>query len=133
MSITDQQAERAISYARDLGTEHGKAAASWYFDGNTPAETYPRILKGIEDGDPETLDTFPHPDLSGQWADSLTGPDLVRDAIADATGIYDDSADAWTDDPFSILFSDICDAYELAFDTAAQDEIERMARYQVEP
>jgi hypothetical protein len=113
------------AYAREIGAEHGRNAASWFFDGNTPRQTYARVLRGLEDGDPEVMDTIPHADLSGEWADRLTGPELVRDALSYVGWSGDDEDTDW--------FSDICDAYELAFDTAAHDEIARMARVQVAP
>jgi hypothetical protein len=120
----DHAFEIAIAFARDEGASDGKAAASWYFDGNTDTATYANVLRGIEDGDPAVTDTFPAPDLSGQWADGRTGPFLVKDA-ADAahaaTGHYPHT-DEW--------FADICDAYETAFSEAVETEIARMARYQ---
>lgn len=120
--------DAAIEYARSLGAEHGHAAATWYFDGNTPADAYAPVLRGIEDGDPAILDTLPAPDLSGQWADSLTGPQLVRDALAAAD--IDLSADDSVTDDSVAWDNDICDAYEFAFSSAAEDEIARVARYQ---
>jgi len=64
--------ETLIEQARELGAEHGQNAASWYFDGNTSQDTYAGVLRGIEDGDPEVLDTFPSAPLSGEWADDPT-------------------------------------------------------------
>ena len=113
----DTQYAVAITYAEDRGTEDGTAAGSWVIDGNTSADTARAILRGIEDGDPEVIDTLPTADLSGQWADTLTGPELVTAAAAYA-GI-DDAED---------VFNDICDAYEVAFEHAAQYEVERSAR-----
>ena len=52
-------------YAADIGRSHGTAAARQAFDGNTDDETYRRVLAGIEDGDPEILDAYRVPDLSG--------------------------------------------------------------------
>jgi hypothetical protein len=112
-----------LAYARELGAEHGRAAASWVFDGNTPQDAYARALKGIEDGDPAVLDTLPSADLSGEWADTLTGPQLVADAISYAGG-SDDLSDDW--------FTNICDAYETAYDDAVLDEVSRVARFQTD-
>ncbi len=113
----------AIAYATAEGTANGRAAASWYFDGNTSDATRAVVLRGIEDGDPAVLDTFPAPDLSGQWADSLTGPQLVADALAAGmagnSGAYDPAGE-WHDD--------IYDAYETAYSEAVEDAIGEAAR-----
>lgn len=116
--------QAALRYASDLGAQHGKSAASWV---EIPDERTARlILAGMEDCDPAILDTLPSADLSGQWADMLNGPALVSDALSEAG--MDDDADAWPD-AYSDWFNDICDAYELAFDNAAKDEVSRRARF----
>lgn len=134
---------KAIEYARSLGAEHGRNAAEWYradvysssglvprYDAHgrllsADAENARRILQGIEDGDPAVLDTFPTPDLSGQWAGRLTGPQLVEDALT-AAGI----TPANTSLAYMIAHdpADICDAYEAAFTEAAEDAIASAAR-----
>lgn len=117
--------DRAIEYARETGRQAGKAAASWF---DIPdARTARAILAGIEDGDPAILDTLPYADLSGEWADSLTGPQLVEDALSDA-GLPPTGGDA----PDG-LFADICDAYEQAFQEAAEDAITAAARAILNP
>ena len=121
--MTDKY-DLAIDYAAKLGTEHGKAAASWSYDGNTPRTWYESTLRMIEDGDPELYDRIPAPDLSGQWADRMTGPELYSDALEESD-IEED------DDTFDALFTEICDAYEAAFSQAIVDEIERACRYQL--
>ena len=108
----------AEAYARVTGDRDGDAAASWYTVNETNARA---ILRGILDGDPAVLDTFPTADLSGQWADTLTGPELVRDAL-DYAGQDPDGEAA------EYAFSDICDAYETAFSDAVACAIERTAR-----
>lgn len=106
-----------LEEARAMGADHGKSAASWYFDGNTTAETYTAVLKGIEDGDPAILDTFPSAPLSGEWAGEPT-PRSVLDEL----GIDDNEPGA----------DDLLEAYEQGFYGMVWDEIERMARYQLE-
>lgn len=124
MEATDKSYSAALDYARDLGAQHGKSAASWV---EIPDERTARlILAGMEDCDSAILDTLPSADLSGQWAGMLSGPALVSDALSEAG--MDDDADAWPD-AYSDWFTDICDAYELAFDNAAEDEVSRRARY----
>jgi len=150
--------ERAIAYATERGTRSGTAAASWYemssIGGSAPdrlvydasgrivdsaiASAARAILAGLESGDPAILDTLPYADLSGQWADTLTGPDLVRDTLVHIGARHCDGS---TDpDPFGHepgacnicdwydATGDICDAYAFAFDVAAQDAIESAAR-----
>lgn len=115
--------ERAIEYARELGAQHGRKAASWLDIDESNAA---RILAGITDGDPAIMDILPSPDLSGQWADSLTGPELVSDAW-DAAGVSRGTVKG--DPTFDAAFSDICDAYEVAFSEHAQYATEDRCRY----
>ena len=114
--------DAAIAYATELGASQGRDAASWYFDGNTTDKTYREVVKAIDDGDGAILDTFPFADLSGEWAGSLAGPELFRDACAEA------GLDPENEDTFDGLFSEVCDAYEQAFNDAAVDAIEATAR-----
>jgi hypothetical protein len=106
---------RADRLARKLGTEHGLAAASWVFDGNTDTATYRRVAQGLADGDPEILDALPYPDLSGQWSDTPSSRDVLAELAADLGTIHPDDSD------------DILNAYEDAWVTAAHGEIERVA------
>lgn len=99
--------------ARDIGTEHGKAAAGWVFDGNTGTDTYRRILAGIEDGDPEVMDEIPDSDLSGEWADGYT-----LDLLAGDVGMDPD------DDLDSVIWE-----YEAAFRDGVCEELSRVATY----
>lgn len=121
--------EMAIEYARTEGTRAGTAAASWVFDGNTPEEAYTAVLRGLDDGDPAVYDTLPYPDLSGEWADSLTGPQLVDDALSAAGVTVDDETGNPSRERMD-WFTDICDAYETAFNDAVEDEVRRVALYQ---
>jgi hypothetical protein len=108
--------ESILSTARESGAEHGRNAASWYFDGNTTDETYRAVLAGIDEGDPMVLDTFPSSPLSGEWSGDPTPSSVLEDLGIDDD---DDSADEYLD------------AYEDAFHDAAQSEIERVARLMV--
>jgi hypothetical protein len=105
-----------LDRARALGEERGRAAASWYFDGNTPDAAYAQVLAGIEEGDPAILDTFPADPLSGEWADDPTPKTLLEGLGLD---LEDERAD------------DLCGAYEDGFYSASAHEIERVARYHV--
>lgn len=109
----DPITERAAAIAR----EHGKAAASWVFDGNTTEDTYRAVLAGIESGDPAVMDAYRTPDLSGEFAGDYTPRDLAADL-----GIAGDA------DPEE---SGLSDAETTYLDTASEafwHEVERMAR-----
>jgi 2-oxo-4-hydroxy-4-carboxy--5-ureidoimidazoline (OHCU) decarboxylase len=84
--MNDTQHTKAVQYGRAAGYEAGRDADS---------------------ADAE-------PDLSGEWADTLTGPMLVSDAM-EVAGI--DEADPEADS----LFADVTDAYEDAFYEALHD------------
>lgn len=105
-NIADTYTTDAERIAAKLGREHGLNAASWYFDGNTSMETYRATLAGIDAGDPEVLDTFPSSPLSAAFL--LMGQD-------------------------SDAFDDVCTAYEQEYSEASAGEIERVARYHVDP
>lgn len=106
--------------ARELGDEHGKNAASWYFDGNTDDNTYRAVLDGLENGDPQILDTIPGSPLSGEWADGMTMGRLLKEI-----GVEDPHAElSFNPEPWDSIADAYCDAYG----TAAVHEVERVAR-----
>lgn len=125
--------DKAEKYAARLGAEHGRNAAEWYiqdaFGGRVTRgakESAERIAKGIEEGDCMVLDSLPRPDLSGQWADDMTGPDLVDDAIAE-TGVDSERHERIYRAMSENGFTDICDAYENAFNEACEHAIAKAA------
>jgi hypothetical protein len=108
-----------LTQAYDIGYEHGKNAGSWVFDGNTDQATYERYAKGLEDGDPEILDTLPNSPLSGEWADGPTPTSVLSDLGLennDNMGEYDY----------------LLDAYEQGFGEGCNNEIERVLAIQLE-
>lgn len=127
----------ALAYATAEGTRDGTNAAGWYVmdafgdrvanlaDAKRSAAA---VLRGIEDGDPAVLDTLPYADLSGQWADTLTGPALLGDAFGcgygDDSGHAADEAMFWHGDDLTA----VCDAYGTAYAQAAADAIATAAR-----
>ena len=132
--------DAAIAYATAEGTRDGTAAAGWVELPDGSPGALRAILDGIADGDPAVLDTLPSPDLSGQWADSLTGPMLTADALTAAGLVHPgdtvsrpyghapgacETCDAW-DAP-----GDIADAYETAYSEAVESEVSRRVRYQL--
>ncbi len=70
--------DEVVERAEEEGYEHGVTAGSWLLDGNSSADAARRLLRGIEDGDPEILDQLPASPLSGEYADGL----LPRDVLA---------------------------------------------------
>lgn len=106
----DFDAERRAEAA---GYEAGKAAGSWVIDGNTAEGTARAYLAGIEEGDPEVLDTLPSSPLSGEYADGL----LPRDVLA-MFGLDEDAPNA----------DDILNAYEAGYSSGVVDEVARSAR-----
>ena len=65
--------------AHRAGEFHGLSAASWFFCDTTDREEYARLLSGLEDGDPEILDSLPSSPLSGEWADDPTPATVFAD------------------------------------------------------
>lgn len=109
--MTHAQFAEAKVEAEKLGKQHGEAAGSWFFDGNTSEATYRRVWRGMEDGDPEIMDSLPSNPLSGEFADGLTPAGLLREI-----GWNEESVSAQEQD-------DLCDAYCDAFNEACQDVI----------
>ncbi len=112
----------AISAAKALGTETGRSAASWVFDGNTSTDTYRALLEGLEDGDPATYDAFGPSSgwLSGEWADCETTSTLF------ARIGFDTSRDTYGE-----RSNDVATAFEDAAESSYWAELERVARSQV--
>ena len=96
------------------GKSVGEAMASWVFDGNTTQETYAKVLRGIQGGDPVVLDNLTTPNLSGEWADEPTPNSLASDLCIQ------------TDDD---RLDDLCTLWEDAACQTFWDEIERTCRY----
>lgn len=105
----------ALRAAKRMGREAGESAASWYVfhDENAKAN----VLRGIRDGDPAIMDTFPYPNLSGEWADAPTPKSLAEDIGLDPES-----------EQYDWLIDAICTEWEDAARDAVESEIERMAR-----
>lgn len=107
--------EAARILARD-GYEAGAAAGSWVIDGNTPDETCARILRGLEDGDPEVIDSLPSSPLSGEWAGDSTPRDILAAVDVDEE---DERAE------------DLLRAYEDAYSVGVSREVEFACLYRL--
>jgi hypothetical protein len=105
--------------AHDLGAMHARNAASWVVDGNSDVRMARKLLQMMREGDPAADDYFPaRPNLSGEWADSLTPR-----ALCEAIGVETDDGDE---------ISALCDAYEAGVDESFEDAIEQELRTFVE-
>lgn len=111
--------DEALAAAQKTGAEHGHAAGTWAFDGNTTSETYAWALKGLRDGDPAVLDAFPsEPGIDG-------GHEYTSRQLCDDIDVDYDQTDT---DEVDVLAA----AYEQAARDAFWAEVERAAIYQVE-
>lgn len=117
--------DEAETKMREAGAEHGRNAASWYFDGNTPLETYRTVARGILDGDPEVMDTLPNSPLSGEWADEPTPSSVFRDVLD--LDLHAESS-FWGPE----TTSELLDAYEEAFDEAVTSAVMRDCNIQLD-
>ncbi len=114
-----------LDAAEAIGAEHGAAAASWVTV-NTEQRAV-QILVGIDDGDPEILDSLPAPDLSGQWADGYS----PRDLFEDATGADAHAEATWNHDRYAWLLGELCDRFEHGFSTAVEATVQATATAQL--
>lgn len=122
LNPTDDEYEALKLEAANLGANAGRAAGSWYWDGRATDDLYRVALRGIADGDPAILDTFPCSPLSGERAGDLT-PDSALSMIYDSCGIERTNSGEHDDE--------ILSEYEQAYSDAASAEIERHARAQL--
>ena len=101
-----------VSTARELGEEHGRNAADWFaqdaFGGRHTGDSKAaarRILQQLDDGDPELWDAANVPNLSGEWADSMTTRRLSL-YCATAVGHDHDNIDPDTEDRLAGYYED---------------------------
>lgn len=103
-SLTGRAAptEQQVQAAEALGEQHGKARASWTFDGNTNRGTYQKCLDLHDEGDPlwDNLFGAPSP-LSGEWADDPSPADILAEL-----GAEDESLLARYEDAFYMAYRD---------------------------
>ena len=114
---------RAMTRARELGSQHGIAAAqNWMvtvfrdIPENDRSAFLTRIWQGLDDRDETVLDDLPRVDLSGEWADTFTGRDLEI-ACYEA---LDDPKRPTDIDPF---LGELGDAYEESGGSAIEQGI----------
>jgi len=111
--------------ARELGRDHGKAAASWVIDGNTDHEHIARMVRMFDEGDPALEQYLPgYPNLSGEWADELT-PDRLFEQV---TGLDAHAEATFNQDAYQTVLEELCGAYEDGVSETFQTECERILR-----
>jgi hypothetical protein len=116
--------DQVTEQASKIGTEHGRNAASWVFDGNTSDGTYRRVLAGIEDGDPMIMDAHRTPDLSGEFVGDYSESQLI-------TEVGLGNRERMPDDDWTEAVSEAATAYSDAASEAFWAEVERTAREHV--
>ena len=123
---------RMMEAMRDAGHDHGIDAARWWeqdtIGGRASVDTRlvaAAYLQGIEDGDPAVIDSLPHLDLSGQWADGPTASDLYDTAMSAPTYVMLAEVPAWDDLPAEVQ-AELTDAYADAHAEAVVTEVERL-------
>jgi hypothetical protein len=100
---------RWIREAKALGVEHAHNAADWAYDGNSSEAERSKVLAMLKDGDPAAYDYLPQqPNLSGEWADSLT----PRSLFERITGLDAHAEATWSIDAYNAVCDALCDAYE---------------------
>lgn len=103
----------------EVAQKMGKNAASHVFDGNTTKDTYQHVLKGILEGDPEVMDAYREPDLSGEYGDDYSEEDLMADA-------------GWVPHDGTALRDELAQQYNSEASDAFWHELERMCSYQLD-
>lgn len=87
MTTHTQALDQAVKEAENLGKRHGENAAQWVIQDSwggrvasikQSEENARAFLKGIEEGDPMIMDSYSPPNLSGEWADSMTESALLK-------------------------------------------------------
>jgi len=83
IDMTVRLPEKEYRDMRERGREDGRNAASWMIDGNTPEPFMflSKILTGIEEGDPEILDSLPEPRVGGEFADDPNWEQICQDVV----------------------------------------------------
>lgn len=107
--------EADITAMSKRGFNDGENAASWLIDGNTvaPYAALTRLIQGMEDGDPEIMDSLPHPRVGGEFADDPTWEQICQDEV-----------EHYGDDGESELFA----VYTEAFHEGVEAQIRKMHR-----
>jgi len=123
MRTNDKLVNQAIAKAEKLGKAHGINAAQWAIQDSwggrvsspQDREAAKAFLDGAEAGDPAILDSYNPPNLSGEWADSMTPAKLIEEVTEGKIMLTEEEADA------------ICQAYETEAQNGFWQELETSA------
>jgi hypothetical protein len=114
--------DTVLSALKTAGHAAGVNAAAWWAQdtlggraGGDVRATARRVLAGIDDGDPQILDSLPALDLSGQHADTPSEADVYRQAAPDHVPDWQALDTANRDE--------VIEAYRSAHDTAVIDAV----------
>jgi len=109
--------------AYDLGVEQARGAASWVTDGNDSDESRKRKLADIEAYGVDVVISAPN--LSGEWADSLT-PRVLFEQV---TGLDAHAEASYNLDAYEGVSEELCSSFEDGvgdtFESAVVEELER--------
>lgn len=108
-----------LEIIRQRGLDDGKRAGSWVIDGNTDEDTIRKLVKGIEEVDPEVMDSLPMPRLGGEMAGDPTWDDILVDELGWPRGIAKDP---------QLLDDGLYESYDQAFSEGLETEIMRAAK-----
>ncbi len=120
-----------VETARGLGSADAKNAAEWFtqdaFGGRHTGDSKSaaaEILRQIEDGDPALWDSANVPDLSGQWAGSLTARRLAIECAESCYADHDAISPEEEDELASNYEDSARDAWAFAVEKAARECVE---------
>jgi len=119
--VSEVEFNRLKDAVRKVGEEHGAARGSWVVDGNTTKATAERLVKGLDDGDPEVIDSLPELRI-GEWADDPSENDIVSEAVY--AGHIDIAQNELAPEEVDELIGDYMDGWY----SGMQAEVERSAR-----
>ena len=119
----DKLIDKAVAEAEKLGKAHGINAAEWAIQDSwggrvSSPQDYQAakaFLDGAEAGDPAIMDRFNPPNLSGEWADSMTPAKLIEEVTDGEIMLTEEEADA------------VCQAYETEAANGFWQELETSA------
>jgi hypothetical protein len=134
MELTDKQFNEAVEIATDLGKKAGVGSADWdeqyLFGGRVTSNAEARrnaeaIVKADDDGE----STDGHPNLSGEFADSMTPTLLLKEVL----GEMDLDQDEIHEDDLMTLTDSISEAWESASADAYRERLVELAKEYLRP